>query len=122
MLMQSESVVHWAILAVLAAMYVAMCIRIAWRAGRDGHSRILWFLITFFATAIPACILFMRDRAKARASRGESSAGEIPAAHEPSPPVRCRHCGRLVSPVAASGGGWKTCPNCGMVVDEGRLA
>ena len=110
--MMSPSSTYWIMLALVAAMYVLMCIRVARRMARIGRSGVAWFFISFFLTAIPAAGVLRQHNRQARAPAAGS------ADH---PARRCRHCGAVpgdrVGPDEPA-----VCPRCGMKLEEETLA
>ncbi|MFW6133492.1 MAG: hypothetical protein ACOC8F_06305 [Planctomycetota bacterium] len=47
---------QWTLVAALAALYAATCIRVALVMRRAGHNPWAWFVITLLLTAIPATV------------------------------------------------------------------
>ena len=109
--MTAQSEYHWAIFALVAAMYVVMCLRIARRMARIGRSGVAWFFISFFCTAGPAAI----------AIRRHCSDAEPPDQDDDRARGRCVHCGAVLGRTADPAGG-DLCPECGMKLDQENLA
>ena len=108
--MIAESGSYWAVIALVGAMYVMMCGRVAVRMATIGRSGVKWFFISLLCTAIPAAVVLRRHVREARAGgRGDDRATG-----------RCRHCGAVLG--RAAGGAPSVCGECGMTLDEETLA
>ena len=109
--MMSQGSHYWPILALIGAMYVVMCIRVARRMAHIGRSGAAWFFISFFCTALPAAVVLRRHSRRRRAAP--------PAGNGATP--RCRHCGAVL---AGDGRALEppVCPECGMKLGEETLA
>jgi len=109
--MLAQSSTYWIILALVAAMYAIMCIRVARRMAHIGRSGVAWFFISFFLTSIPAARALRRH---ARHPRDDAQDDERATG-------RCRHCGAVL-------GGRVTdsepavCPECGMKLSQETVA
>lgn len=102
---------YWTILALVAAMYVVMCVRVARRMARIGRSGLAWFFISFFCTAIPAGRVLRRHYRQAKAA-GKGAPRAV---------RRCRHCGAVLGDDAPARGR-DVCPQCDMKLNEETLA
>ena len=108
--MAAMSNFQWVLMALLGVLYVVLCVRVAIRVGKAGHSAVMWFFITLIFTAIPAYLLVLRRwMRRAGAEANQSS------------PRRCRHCGGLLVDPPSDGQG-AVCPHCGMSLDTEHLA
>lgn len=108
--MIAESGSYWAVIALVGAMYVMMCGRVAVRMATIGRSGVKWFFISLLCTAIPAAIVLRRHAGKVRASGQRDGR----------PTGRCRHCGAVLGRAAKGTPG--VCGECGMTLDEETLA
>ena len=105
----------------LVGLYVLTCVRVALGARRVGRNPVLWFFITLALTAVPACILFARDRNRqSRESTGSAERGRD--GLTPRAPVRCLQCGALIDPHEWEGATPALCPRCKLPFDKVHLA
>jgi len=102
---------QWVVIALVAAMYVVMCVRVARRMAHIGRSGAAWFFISLFCTSIPAAVLLKRHYHRGGADERNSSR----------PTRRCRHCGAVLGDEAAPNGRAR-CPQCDMTLNEETLA
>ena len=108
--MTAQGGTYWPILALVGAMYVVMCVRVASRMAHIGRNGAAWFFISFFCTALPAAVVLRRHSRQGRtAPRANGGA-----------PARCRHCGAVLG--AAEPADPPVCHQCGMKLDEEKLA
>lgn len=118
-------------IAMVAAFYLYTCFRVARRMGAIGRSTGKWFLISLFASAIPATIVLIKEMRRRQEAhdepvRTQPDAKETPqsddTAHSQAGlPRRCPHCHQLLAedqPQAVV----PQCPSCKMTIDEGRYA
>jgi hypothetical protein len=113
---------QWAMLAVLAAMYVLSCVRMAVRARNHGRSVAAWFFLTLFFTAIPAAIVFHRDFARGRVAPKDADSASGTSSG-PAAMRRCPHCGkRIFASEISVRGPVSKCPNCNGPLSEDRFA
>jgi len=108
--MTAQTSTYWIALALVAAMYVVMCVRVAMQMARIGRSGVAWFFISFFLTSLPAARALRRHATQARSAGrdGHRATG------------RCPHCGAVL------GGDTQAldppvCPSCGMTLSEETL-
>jgi len=109
--MMALSNFRWALIALVAAMYVVMCVRVAGRMAKIGRSGVAWFFISFFCTAIPAARVLRRHYRHARAA-DQSASRDV---------RRCEHCGAVLGDDAGPPG-QAVCPQCDMKLNEETLA
>jgi len=113
---------RWLLIAALVLSLTVSAFRMARMAGRLGRRPWAWFFISLFFTALPATVVFWRDRAK-RISAGYARKDDEPAARgtaERSRPVGgCPHCGAILDSADRAAG---ECPRCRMSLDTGRYA
>ena len=101
---------YWTVIALVGAMYVMMCFRVAARMASIGRSRAKWFLISLLCTAIPAAMVLRRHLREAHTGgRGDDR-----------PTGRCRHCGAILDTIPK--GVPTVCGECGMALNEETLA
>ncbi len=114
------SVGQWLAVALLAGVYLLTCLRVAIAMGRAGGNRLLWFLVTLLATALPAMIVLWRRRI--RPVRASPPSGRIPPRPRRTGPgiqVRlCPRCRQLLHPEELSGPGPVHCPTCHTLIEE----
>jgi len=109
--MMAQGSTYWIVLALVAAMYVIMCIRVARRMVHIGRSGVAWFFISLFLTSIPAARALRRHYRQARsADRANRRAAG-----------RCRHCGAVLGE-STTDSEPAVCPQCGMKLTEETLA
>ena len=118
----------WALLLVALLVYVLMTYRVARQMRRIGRNGYVWFVVSFFLTAVPASFMLVWHNfgwlvkkgghpPDSRLRRGTSEEERADA------PVRCPRCARRVSPAEIGReGGVRTCPRCGAPWDEDVLA
>jgi len=86
----------------------------------------LWLFITLFFTSLPAAIVhqFVRIRGgRSSPPAGRPRRAERNGTRGETPAQRCEHCGgRIAHGQGRNAHGVRTCPNCGMVMDEQHLA
>ena len=111
--MMFQSSYSWVLFALVGAMYVLMCVRVAGRMARIGRSGAAWFFISFFFTAIPAARVLRRYSRQARAVNAAGTPGRAAG--------RCRHCGAVLGDRAAPDRP-AVCPRCGMKLGQEELA
>jgi len=99
---------YWVMVAVVAAMYVVMCVRVAGRMAAIGRSGVRWFFISFFCTSIPAARELRRHYRQVRSDSEQASRAV----------KRCRHCGAVLDKEARGA----VCPQCDMKLNEETLA
>lgn len=131
--------------ALLVALYLYTCWRIATQARARGRSAIPWFFISLFFTSLPAVVMFVRDEMHRRRARSQAAAdsgapdnsaiaGDSPtdascqAGREAAPQTdalaatglfSCPHCHALISRLDLDrSGGVAVCPRCGLAIDE----
>jgi uncharacterized paraquat-inducible protein A len=104
------------IIIALVASLVISAFRIARIARLLGRSPWRWFFISLFFTAIPATVVFWRDRARSLSAgyaREEKSDGKQPVTG------LCPHCGAILDAADKAAG---ECPRCHMTLDQGHYA
>jgi hypothetical protein len=101
-------------------MYLLTCLRVAMTMGRAGGNRLLWFLVTLLATALPAMIVLWRRRMRQVGSsqRPGPVAGPGPDRPPDSQVRLCPHCGQLLHPEELSGFGPVRCATCHSLIQE----
>jgi len=123
------SPLQWTLAVALVLLYVITCVRVGRRMQRIGRSGVAWFFITFFFTAIPACIYLMwrnfawlrRGQPGPRAHAGRLTRGESAGRDEAT--IRCPRCRTRISPAELQTATLpKTCPTCGSLLDEEFMA
>jgi len=115
---------QWFLLILAAAVWTASSVRIALYARKTGRNAVLWFVVTFLLTAIPALIVFNLAYFVAR-RRDPLDKGERVGRDEarPAGPARCPHCRAIIAPAELPQGPTaKPCPRCGMDIDEAHTA
>lgn len=121
---------RWLLIAALVASLAISAIRMATFAGRVGRRPWVWFFVSLFFTALPATIVFWRDRAKnlsAGYARNDNNARHVQKNRRPDGEVArrektagcCPHCGAILDAADQAGG---ECPRCRMSIDTGRYA
>ena len=119
--------IQWVLIAALGTAYVVTCFRVARWAKLTGRSPVRWFLITLFCTALPAAIVHHISAIRGSVSRvgSEDKNGGSVRENDASISSLCPHCGAHTD-VGDLGReesrGQPVCPNCGMVLNEDRLA
>ena len=114
------------VIVFLCILYVLISVRLAYHAGKTGRSTMKWFFISLLLTGIPVLIVFMIDRIvefrRHRRTPGRrADKAELPKFAEM--PIPCPHCQGLFLPASADEtAGVKTCPHCGLAIDETRNA
>jgi uncharacterized paraquat-inducible protein A len=109
---------NWVLVSILAAMHVAISVRVALAAGVLGRSRARWFFITLCLTGLPAMIVFQRDARR----RLRQSPPPDPTAPPPGGLVRCPRCRALVDRSEIAPLPVRICPRCRQPMDEVNLA
>jgi uncharacterized paraquat-inducible protein A len=111
----------WPAIIVLVLLHVFISARMAFIAGQLGRSRLRWFLLTLFLTAIPASIVLRRVRDELLAKQAAAGEEEPPAV--PKGFLRCPHCRRLIQPKELDAAApVRTCPRCGLRMEEDASA
>ena len=112
---------HWAMVGLLVACYLVICVRMATRMAHTGRNFWKWLAVTFFFTGIPAVIVLRRHGASLRRSAGPGQAG---GAEPLEPPLRrCPRCRRFLPPAEMDeADGITKCPHCGLPVEDGDVA
>ncbi|MCD6303698.1 MAG: hypothetical protein J7M21_01905 [Planctomycetes bacterium] len=115
---------QWILLAVLAAAYLAVCLRTALHMARTRRSFWKWLIVTVLFTSIPASLVLLRQRMRAEtAGRRFGAAGGAEAGKSAGTYLLCRQCGRRIAPGEADRtAGLAVCPHCGAVLEEDKLA
>jgi hypothetical protein len=110
---------HWALVGLMAALYVLSCFRLAWTVRRNGRNPWGWFLITLLGTPIPVAIVLHRDAMKAKADLARAHGAR---SIRPDEARACPHCRQLLPPADRVPGGLERCPFCNERIDPRYLA
>ena len=84
--------------------------------GKTGRSKLKWFFITFFTTAIPAVIVLFRDRRDALMPKPKTNNGTSSTSIKKTL-RQCPHCAQLIDEADEG-----VCPSCKLTYEQDSIA
>jgi hypothetical protein len=118
--------IHYGLAAVLLALWLVSCVRLALAVSRAGRSFWLWLALTIASLGVVAWVVVMVDlrREANRRQRARTTDGPPDLAKTAGPGPACPHChSRLNAEEFDAGAPAPVCPHCNLPLgQEGRYA